>query len=174
MGPVLIAAALVALLMPAASADVCFGPGCGTTSGGGGGGSGTSPFNHLSISDGGPTASTQPVNEDNTCFFTIHRSSPRGHNTSVHWHTKDGTATSQPEGPPGSLEGGQTAMSDYNAASGVATFNSEQPRNITIQVQTNVDGPNQAPSEYFFVVISNPQNGVIVDHKGTCVISQAS
>jgi len=170
-GPMLVAAVLLAVLMPAASADVCLGPSCG--GGGGGGGGGTSPFNHLSISNGGPGISAQPVQEDNPCFFTIHRSNPRGQNTTVHWHTKDGTATSQPEAPPGSNQGKQQGSSDYQAASGVVTFNAEQPRNIPISVQTNQDNsPPSETSEYFFVVISHAVNGVIVDNAGKCVITQ--
>jgi hypothetical protein len=169
-GPLLIAAALVALVVPAASADVCFGPGCGT--GGGGGGGGTSPFNHISISNNVGTSS-QPVNEDDDCIFVIHRSNPRGANTSVHWHTKDGTATSQPEGPPGSTYGTPTqGISDYQAGSGIATFTKEQPRNFTISVHTNVDFSPDTTPEYFFVVISHPVNGVIVDNSGKCVIAQ--
>jgi hypothetical protein len=169
-GLILIAAAMIALVVPAASADVCSGPACGT--GGGGSGSGISPFNHLSVSNGSASASTQPVFEDDTCFFHIHRSDPHGGNTSVHWHTKDGTATSQPESPPASTEGNQQGTSDYSAGSGIVTFSKEQPRDITISVQTNVDGPPTSDSEYFFVVIGRATNGVIVDNAGKCVILQ--
>jgi len=120
------------------------------------------------------SGSTQQVNEDDDCFFTIHRSNPKGGNTSVHWHTKDGTATSQPEGPPAAENGGKQGVSDYDAASGVATFNSEQPKNITVSVHTNIDSPDGHDVEYFFVVLTHAQNGVVVDNSGKCFISQAS
>jgi len=172
--PSLIMAALVALVIPAASADVCVGSSCGG-SGGSGGSSGTStPFNRLSISNGSTVISskqgqTSGVAEGGTCSFTIHRSKPYHGNTTVFWHTKDGTATHVPES-----SGESPPPPDYNATSGSVTFNPEQPANFTVQVQTNADGPDGTSNENFFVKLGKTSNGDIVDPSGGCVIHVAA
>ena len=161
----MLAVLAMGLFVPIASANTCIGSTRHCSGGGGGGGE--SPFNHLSISNGRGMAARQ-VDEGQPCTFRIHRSDPNG-DTSVRWHTKDGSATHNPE--TGEPEAEQEGVSDYDAAHGVARFASNA-KNVTIRVQTNFDGPPTSDTEDFFVLLGRTANGVVVDHSGECVISQ--
>jgi hypothetical protein len=156
------AAAVMAIVIPSASADVCYGA-CGGTGGTTGGGT-TTPLNRLSVSNA-TLASTQ-VPEGSDCDFEIHRLKPRSGRTTVHFHTKDGTATSQPQD--------QEDDPDYDARSGVVTFSAEQPSVIHVLVHTDNDLNFNEDTEYFFLVITKPTNGDVVDATGKCFIENVA
>jgi len=170
----LVVVALFALLAPAASADVCIGlPAC--PGGGGSSGGRATPLNRIAISDGVPGIAAQAVDEPGvegsaSCHLTIHRLKPRRGNSTVSWHTKDGSATHNNQGKNGP---------DYEANAGAVTFSAEQPSAIGVDVQIDQDflpagSPDEKEFEDFFVVLTNPRNGVIVDHSGRCVIHDTS
>jgi hypothetical protein len=158
--PLFLAAVLLALLAPAASADVCIGSSC---NGGGGGTSGGTPLNRLVVSDGFDHAASTQVTEGDKCLFHIRRLAPYGGTTTVAFHTVDGSATSIDNGEDGR---------DYVARSGVATFNASNPTNVSVKVQTLEDAKDEADPETFFLRLGRTSNGDKVDATGECDIAQ--
>ncbi len=144
---------LLAVTIPA-MADIC------NSCGGGGSGSGSTTLNRLAVSNGVTFPSSSATPEGSDCQFTIKRLKPRTGITRVHWHTKDGSAV----GGPNSTTG------DYISMSGVAKFSPEQPSTIEILIPTNFDSQFQESFERFFLVITNPRNGAVIDSKGFCDI----
>jgi hypothetical protein len=177
--PLLVVAAVLALFLPAASADVCIGP-CGfnggTSGGGGAGAGGTSgPFFNISNAvDGGPSQFQAPrggttqsgvVTEGDLCEFTVHRTGGYKHAASVHYYTVDGTAAS---GDYSSIDkGGDTPAANFEPHQQDATIDI-----ATIPQEDDGEGENAGTIETFTVHLTNPQGAKIGDGKGVCKIGE--
>ncbi len=165
----IIAAFIVALLVPAASADICNGcPG------------GTQPRHHrhtfpfLSIrdaTDGGPFAA-RTVTEGDICSFIVHRSGSTKKAASVHYFTEDGTASAElgdyvPVQKPQADEESPTA--DFAAGARTAVIQIG-----TVSSEDDFD-PSESPQtiETFFVHLFDPQHAKIRDGVGVCNIAES-
>ena len=105
-------------------------------------------INDVTVAEGGTGTSTATFN------VTLNTASAQ--TVTVQFATADGTAT---------------AGSDYVSVSGTLTFNpgiTSQPINVTINGDTLPE-----PSETFFVNLTNPTNGVLLDAQGVGTIQNA-
>ncbi len=98
------------------------------------------------------------VTEGNTgtvnATFTVTLSAASANTVTVDYATADGTAT---------------APADYQSATGTVTFN---PGDLTKTITVLVNGDTlDEPNETFFLNLSNPTNGSIVDNQGQCTIN---
>jgi hypothetical protein len=178
--PLLVVAAALALLLPAASADVCIGP-CGFQGGTGGGGAGaggtSGPFFNISNAvdggefqapNGGGKTQSGIVTEGDVCEFTVHRTGGYKHAATVHYYTKDGTAES-PLDYEGISKSGDTPSANFEPDQHDATINIGTNR---YPEEGEPEGESPSTIETFTVHLTDAHGAKIGDGKGVCKIGE--